>query len=300
MQSIDINMLGLGPGFQKVDLPSNYQRDDLRFITIMNMTDNTICLYPPNIQEPTAGMSIQCLGVYSAVTFPIYTSLQNGFNVIWTNPGGTNLTITKVAKLIFSRDNLGYNQCWAPSFAFGGDCVPISVAYDDVGLSKETKQDTIITSIAGINALLTAISGSAATAANQAAILGAVSLIGERNRAIEVLPSATRVADPGDIVIDNPAGSGLAVIVDITDIGAAAPAITVDIDAEDVASGKYYSLLQSAALGAVGTTVLQIRPGLTDVPNLKVDGVVPRTIRIRVTHADGDPITYSIGANITS
>jgi hypothetical protein len=300
MQSIDVNMLGLGPGSQRIDLPTNYQRDDIRFLTIMNMTDNTICLYPPNIQQPTAGMSIQCLGVYSAVTVPIFTGLQNGFNAVWTNPGGTNPVVTKVVKLIFSKDNLGYNQCWAPSFAFGGDCVPISIAYDDVGVSKEAQQDTIITHVDGIEGLLTAINAAAATAAKQDTIIAALGAIQDRNQGVEVLPSAERTADPAAVDITNPDGSGLAVIVDITDIGAAAPSITVSIDALDIASGKYYNLLTSAALAAVATTVLQIRPSLVDVPNLKVDGVVPRGIKVSVVHANADPITYSVGANITS
>ena len=67
---------------------------------------------------------------------------------------------------------------------------------------------------------------------------------------------------------------------------------------KDPASGKYYDLIESAAITGVGTTVLSIRPGITTTANLAVSNSVPKRIRVVATHADADSITYSVGVNL--
>ncbi|HKY44905.1 MAG TPA: hypothetical protein VJM50_17565 [Pyrinomonadaceae bacterium] len=80
--------------------------------------------------------------------------------------------------------------------------------------------------------------------------------------------------------IDNPTGKAAHVVIDITSITGTTPTATFTVQGKDPVSGKYYTLLASAALNANGTTVLKIGPGLTAAANLVANDVVPRTIRV--------------------
>lgn len=111
---IKVQMLGVG-GSEKITVPSNYVRE-YPFVTIVNMTDNSACLYPSDINSPTAGMSILCVGLYAAISFPMLPEMQNGFNVVYTNPMGTNLNTIKTCRLIFSDENLVMNQSYVSGF----------------------------------------------------------------------------------------------------------------------------------------------------------------------------------------
>ena len=110
----------------------------------------------------------------------------------------------------------------------------------------------------------------------------------------EVAASAARTAtwNSGDIDIPDDC-QGCRVVIDITAQGAA-PATTFTIQAKDPSSGKYYTLLASAALTAVGTTVLKVYPGAVAVANLVANDVISNVIRILASHANGDSHTYSV------
>ena len=78
----------------------------------------------------------------------------------------------------------------------------------------------------------------------------------------------------------NRRGHGLLVVVDITALTGTAPTLTVTIQGKDTASGKYFTILASAALAAVATTVLRVYPGLTAAANLVASDVLPYTWRV--------------------
>jgi hypothetical protein len=92
----------------------------------------------------------------------------------------------------------------------------------------------------------------------------------------------------------NPSGFGIHVTVDITNITGT---LTVTIQGKDPASGKYYTLLASAPLAAVATTVLKVFPGATVAANLAANDILPDTFRVIAVSATG-PVTATIGCSI--
>lgn len=94
-----------------------------------------------------------------------------------------------------------------------------------------------------------------------------------------------------------PTQKGITVVVDITALTGTTPTLTVTIQGKDVVSGKYYTLLASAALNATGTTVLRVYPGLTAAANLTVNDIVP--IAYRVNTAVGGT-TPAVTATVSS
>lgn len=114
---------------------------------------------------------------------------------------------------------------------------------------------------------------------------------------VTVLSSAARTTAQTSQDFQNNGGRGLAVVVDITTV-VDSPSLTVTIQGKDEASGKYYTLLASAALTGTGTTRYRIYPGLTADANVVASDVLPRTWRVTVAVADADSATYSIGAVI--
>ena len=86
-------------------------------------------------------------------------------------------------------------------------------------------------------------------------------------------------------------------MIDVTAISAT-PSVTFTIQGKDDLSGKYYTILASAAITGTGTTVLRVYPGLTAAANLTANDVLPGTWRLITTHGDADSITYSVGASL--
>ena len=68
---------------------------------------------------------------------------------------------------------------------------------------------------------------------------------------------------------------GVNVLVNITAITGTSPTLTVTIEGYDSASGTYYTLLESAALSAVGATLLTVYPGVTATANVSDSGHLP-------------------------
>ncbi len=108
-----------------------------------------------------------------------------------------------------------------------------------------------------------------------------------------ILASAARTSSVSSSDFTNFNAKGIKVVIDVTADPAAA-SVTFDIEGKDPISGNYYSLLTSAAVTAVGTTVLTVFPGIAETANLKASDILPRTYRVTATHADGDSITYSV------
>lgn len=110
-----------------------------------------------------------------------------------------------------------------------------------------------------------------------------------------VLSSAARTASVNSADQTNHNARGLVLVIDVTAI-AATPSVVFTIKGQDPVSGKYWTILTSAAITGAGTTVLRVYPGLTAVPNLVANDVIPRLWRLEAVHADADSITYSARA----
>lgn len=108
------------------------------------------------------------------------------------------------------------------------------------------------------------------------------------------LASTVRTATTNSGDLTNYDCRGVDVIIDCTADPAAA-SVTFTIQGKCPVSGKYYTVLASAAVAAVGTTVLRVGPGLTAAANTVANFNLPRTWRVLATHADADSITYSVG-----
>lgn len=121
-----------------------------------------------------------------------------------------------------------------------------------------------------------------------------------------VYPSATRTVTPTDsngVGTDdksNNFGNSIIVFIDVTSINAGTPSVVFTVEGKDPVSGKYYTLLASAAIVAVGTTVLRVNPGLTAAANTIAKDMLPSLWRVKAVHADGQAITYSVGAVVTA
>ncbi len=110
-------------------------------------------------------------------------------------------------------------------------------------------------------------------------------------------PSAVYTAtSTADIIVEN--AHGLFIVIDVT-LDAASASIVFNIDGFDVLSGQAWTLLDSAAVIAVGTTILRIGPELTASANTVAKEAIPPVVRINPVHADGDAITYSVTVHST-
>lgn len=111
------------------------------------------------------------------------------------------------------------------------------------------------------------------------------------------LASAARTASVDSADLTNYNAKGLHLVIDVTAI-TATPGITVTVQGKDALSGKYYTILASASITTVSTTVLKVHPGLTAAANAAANDILPRTWRVSVVNADADSITYSIGYSL--
>jgi hypothetical protein len=109
-----------------------------------------------------------------------------------------------------------------------------------------------------------------------------------------IFASAARTATVNGDDILNDDARGVVVVIDCTAI-AASPSVVFTIQGKDEVSGKYYTILASAAITGTGTTVLRVYPGLTASANVTVSDVLPHTWRVIATHGDADSITYTVG-----
>lgn len=94
----------------------------------------------------------------------------------------------------------------------------------------------------------------------------------------------------------NPSGKGAVVVIDVTTFTSGTYTFTVQ--GRDPASGKYYTILASAALGATGTVVLRIYPGLTAAANLTVSDVLPTAWRVSAAGAATPNMVFSVGVMV--
>lgn len=117
------------------------------------------------------------------------------------------------------------------------------------------------------------------------------------NRNVTVFSSAARTGTPTPFDGVNYNAVGLHLVIDCTSV-TSSPSVTFTIQGGDAVSGKYYTVLASAAIVGTGTTILRVYPGLTAAGNLVASDILPRTWRVIATHGNSDSITYSVGASL--
>lgn len=118
-----------------------------------------------------------------------------------------------------------------------------------------------------------------------------------QNDTVVVMPSAVRAASANGNQLLNPFARGVVLTIDMTAVPGT-DTVTFAIEGLDPVSGKFYTILQSAAIVAVSTVVLRVYPGLIAAANLVVSDVLPLGWRVRTIHSAGTNFTYSVGANL--
>lgn len=117
---------------------------------------------------------------------------------------------------------------------------------------------------------------------------------------LTVLPSAARTATPDSQefeVVGNVPFEGLHLVIDATAV-TSTPSITVTVAGVDRVSGKVYTILASAAIATVSTTVLRVGPALTAAANLVANDYLPAVFRVTVAHGNANSITYSVAGQL--
>lgn len=117
------------------------------------------------------------------------------------------------------------------------------------------------------------------------------------NISVPLLASAARTATVATSDQSNTRHRGAVVIIDAT-AATSTPSVVATIQGKDELSGKYYTILASAAITGTGTTVLRVYPGLTAASNTVANDVLPSTWRVNLVHGDTDSITYSVAAQL--
>jgi hypothetical protein len=109
----------------------------------------------------------------------------------------------------------------------------------------------------------------------------------------EVFASAARTATEASADFLNSESAGAVVVIDVTAV-TSTPSTVFTLQGKDQLSGKYYTIIASAALAATGTVVLRVYPGLTAAANLTVSDVLPHCWRVNAVHGNANSMTYTV------
>lgn len=112
---------------------------------------------------------------------------------------------------------------------------------------------------------------------------------------LTLIPSAAFTTTQTSADQINTSGRGVRVVLDVTNVGTGS--VTLEIDAKDVASGKYIALLTGAAVITTSTNVYEVYPGLTPIANAVVSDVLPHTWRVKIVANNVNSAIYSVGAS---
>lgn len=120
-----------------------------------------------------------------------------------------------------------------------------------------------------------------------------------KNRPVSVLPSAARTASVNNTgvvgALKNYEHKGVQVAIDMTAVTATG-SIVFTIEGYDEVSGKWGTILASAAVTTVSTVFLTVYPGVTETANVDAATILPRTWRVKAVAANAVSMTYSVGA----
>ena len=109
-----------------------------------------------------------------------------------------------------------------------------------------------------------------------------------------ILASAARTATI-NVELTNTLYKGVVIIFDWT-VEDVAATLTLHIEGESTLGSDWYTILSSAALTAVGTTVYRVYPSMAATANLTATDFLPPTWRFRVAVGDASSTTYSVNA----
>lgn len=99
-----------------------------------------------------------------------------------------------------------------------------------------------------------------------------------------VYASAARTATPTAVTVSPRAYTALYVVLDVTAV-TSTPSVTVTVEEQDVASGKWVTRYTSSAIATVSTTVGTLVQGVSG------------QVRITATHGNANSATYTLGVH---
>lgn len=114
-----------------------------------------------------------------------------------------------------------------------------------------------------------------------------------QGRVVTAYETRARTATPTSYSIYTRGAVGVIIYISAT-AAAATPSVVATVDGYDPVSATWYNILTATAITGITTKRLVIAPGVTVTANLTAATVLPDTIRIVMTHADADSITYSV------
>jgi hypothetical protein len=108
-----------------------------------------------------------------------------------------------------------------------------------------------------------------------------------------ILPSAARTTTQTSDIINVDGCSGINLFINITNAGTGS--ITATIEGKDVTSGTFYTILSSGNLATNQFKRLTVFPGAPVSANASANDLLPKEIRVVITHNNANTITYSVG-----
>jgi hypothetical protein len=114
---------------------------------------------------------------------------------------------------------------------------------------------------------------------------------------VVVYPSAARTATPAAVTLFTNRVKAVRIVFDATAI-TSTPDVTCKIEAVDSLSGKATLLLTTLSVATAVTTVLNVGPGVTAAANAAANSFLGDSIRITMTHANANSMTYSVSAHL--
>lgn len=117
-----------------------------------------------------------------------------------------------------------------------------------------------------------------------------------RNLDVTLFTLTAAAADANGADQTNYVGARIQLVIDVTAV-TSSPSLVVTLQGKDVASGKYYTLLASAAITGTGTTRLKVFAGATAAANTAATDILPKTWRVIYT-LSGGTVTGTIGASV--
>lgn len=118
-----------------------------------------------------------------------------------------------------------------------------------------------------------------------------------KNEIISLLASVARTATPTAFVEKANQHEGCVLVIDVTAI-AATPSVVVTISGVDALSGKKWTILASAAITGVSTTIMKVGRALTAAANAAANDMLPPHFTVEFVHGDADSITYTAAMHL--
>ncbi len=201
--------------------------------------------------------------IFTAIVTTGWTQISSGSTGMFTNSGSNNILYLEAATAPAASVTTGHTL-------YPRNEQPYNLPGGQEVFARAINSDSEVTVTTGVN--FRGVAG---------------------NTEETILASVARTADEDSADFTNDNARGIKVVIDVT-VDPALASVVFTIEGKDPVSGKYYGLLTSAAIAAVGTTVLTVYPGLTAVANITATDVLPTTYRVSANHADADSITYSV------